>query len=54
MLHFKSGSSARKFRSSHAAVCNTFNVQRHLTSAQAQRPLRSVVMRAWYEAVAVV
>jgi hypothetical protein len=31
---FKSAGSAHKFLSAHAAVCNTFNVQRHLTSAQ--------------------
>jgi transposase-like protein len=32
MQRFKSAGSAQKFLSSHAAVYNTFNVQRHLTS----------------------
>jgi putative transposase len=31
MQRFKSSGSAQKFLSSHAAVFNTFNVQRHLT-----------------------
>ena len=34
MQRFKSAGSAQKFLSAHAAVYNTFNVQRHLTSAQ--------------------
>ena len=32
MQHFKSPGSAQRFQSIHAAVFNTFNVQRHLTS----------------------
>ena len=34
---FKSARSAQKFVSAHAAVYNTFNVQRHLTTAQSHR-----------------
>ena len=40
MQRFKSARSAQKFLSAHAAVYNTFNVQRHLTSAQSHRVLR--------------
>jgi hypothetical protein len=32
MQRFKSGRSAQKFLSTHAAVYNIFNVQRHLSS----------------------
>jgi putative transposase len=52
MQRFKSAGSAQKFLSSHAAVYNTFNVQRHLTSAQTHRILRAAAMSAWREAVA--
>ncbi len=52
MQRFKSVGSAQKFLSSHAAVYNTFNVQRHLTSAQTHRTLRAVAMSTWREAVA--
>jgi GMP synthase-like glutamine amidotransferase len=44
--------SAQRFLSSHAAVYNTFNVQRHLTSAQTHRELRAVAMDTWLTAVA--
>ena len=37
MQRFKSARSAQKFLSTHAAVYNTFNVQRHLISAQSHR-----------------
>ncbi len=49
----KSAGSAQKFLSSHAAVYNTFNVQRQLTSTQTHRTLRAVAMSTWREAVAV-
>jgi putative transposase len=52
MQRFKSAGSAQKFLSAHAAVFNTFNVQRHLTSAQTHRTLRNVAMRTWLEATA--
>jgi hypothetical protein len=43
MQRFKSGS-AQKFLSAHAAVYNTFNTQRHLTSAQSHRVLRAAAI----------
>jgi putative transposase len=52
MQRFKSGRSAQKFLSAHAAVYNTFSVQRHLTSAQSHRVLRAAAMTTWREVVA--
>ena len=52
MQRFKSAGSAQKFLSTHAAVYNTFNAQRHLTSAQSHRVLRAAAMTTWREAVA--
>ena len=52
MQRFKSAGSAQKFLSTHAAAYNTFNVQRHLTSAQSHRALRDAAMTTWREAVA--
>ncbi len=52
MQGFKSLGSAQRFLSTHAAVYNTFNVQRHLTSAQTHRVLRAAAMTTWREAVA--
>ena len=52
MQRFKSPGSAQKFLSTHAAVYNTFNVQRHLTSAQTHRTLRAAAMETWRTAVA--
>jgi len=54
MQRFKSAGSAQKFLSTHAAVYNIFNVQRHLTSAQTHRELRAVAMDTWRIAVAAV
>jgi putative transposase len=51
MQRFKSAGSAQKFLSTHAAY-NTFNVQRHLTSAQSHRVLRAAAMTTWRKAVA--
>jgi putative transposase len=42
MQRFKIPGSAQKYLSAHAAVYNTFNVQRHPTSAQTHRVLRAV------------
>jgi putative transposase len=50
MQRFKSSGSAQKFLSSHAAVFNTFNVQRHLISAHTHRTLRAAAMKTWREA----
>src|SRR6202522_187777 len=44
MQRFKSSGSAQKFLSAHAAVYNTFNVQRHPTSAQSHRVLRAAAI----------
>ncbi len=52
MQRFKSVGSSQRFLSSHAAVYNTFNVQRHLTSAQTHRTLRAAAMNTWRNAVA--
>ncbi len=52
MQRFKSGGSAQKFLSTHAAVYNIFNVQRHLISAQTHRVLRAAAMTTWREVVA--
>ena len=48
----KSPGSAQKFLSTHTAVYNTFNVQRHLASAQTHRALRAAAMNTWRAAVA--
>jgi hypothetical protein len=37
----------------HAAAYNTFNVQRHLTSARTHRAFRASAMNTWCVAVAV-
>ena len=52
MQGFKSRGSAQRFLSTHAAVYNVFNVQRHLTSAQTHRAFRAAAMNTWLTAVA--
>ena len=52
MQRFKSPGSAQKFLSTHAAVYNTFNVQRHLASAHTHRALRNTAVDTWRKAVA--
>jgi transposase-like protein len=47
MQRFKSPGSAQRFLSVHAAVFNTFNVQRHLTSRRTLRVLRDEAFRTW-------
>jgi putative transposase len=53
MQGFKSRGSAQRFLSTHAAVYNTCNVQRHLTSASTHRSFRAAAMDTWRVAVAV-
>jgi len=48
---FKSVGSAQRFLSVHAAAYNTFNVQRHLTSARTHRAFRASAMLTWREVV---
>ena len=52
MQRFKSAGSAQRFLSTHAAVYNTFNVQRHLTTASTRRTFRAAAMNTWRTAVA--
>jgi transposase-like protein len=54
MQRFKTPGSAQKFLSTHAAVYNTFDVQRHLASAQTHRVLRAAAMDTWQTAVGAV
>ena len=44
MQGFKSRGSAQRLLSTHAAIYNTFNVQRHLTSASTHRRFRAAAM----------
>ena len=50
MQGFKSVGSAQRFLSTHAAAHNTFNVQRHLTSASTHRAFRASAMNTWRDA----
>jgi transposase-like protein len=52
MQRFKSPGSAQRFLSIHAAVQNTFNVQRHLTSRHTHRVFRDEAFRTWRAATA--
>ena len=47
MQGFKSPGSAQRFLSTHAAIYNTFNVQRHLISRRTLRRFRGEAMNAW-------
>src|SRR4051812_1628991 len=47
MQRFKSPGSAQRFVSMHAAVHNTFNVQRHLVSRRTLRTFRAQAMADW-------
>jgi transposase-like protein len=52
MQRFKSPASAQRFLSIHAAVYNTFNLQRHLISRSTLRIFRSGAAACWQRAVA--
>jgi transposase-like protein len=52
MQRFKSAASAQRFLSMHAAVHNTFNVQRHLISRPTLRIFRAEAAGHWQQAVA--
>jgi transposase-like protein len=54
MQRFKSARSAQRFLSMHAAVHNTFNLQRHLVSRSTLRIFRAEAASAWRNAVAAV
>src|SRR5260370_6090243 len=51
MQRFKSARSAQRFLSVHAAVHNTFNLQRHLFSRAPLRTLRAEAAAQWQDAV---
>jgi putative transposase len=51
MQRFKSSRSAQQFLSTHAAIYNTFNVQRHLISRRTMRKFRDDAMAVWQNAV---
>ena len=48
---FKSQASAQKFLTTHAAIYNTFNIQRHLISRPTLRCFRAEAATAWAAAV---
>src|SRR5437868_12689323 len=52
MQRFKSARSAQRFLSMHAAVHNTFNLQRHLVSRSTLRIFRAEATSEWRNAVA--
>ncbi len=47
MQRFKSPGSAQRFLSTHAAIYNNFNVQRHLISRRTLRQFRGEAMMTW-------
>jgi putative transposase len=52
LQRFKSARSAQRFLSMHAAVHNTFNLQRHLISRSTLRKFRAEATAQWQAAVA--
>jgi transposase-like protein len=51
MLGFKTPASAQRFLSTHSAIYNTFNIQRHLISRRVLRRLRDDASATWQIAV---
>jgi len=47
MQGFKSPGSAQRFLSIHAAIDNTFNIQRHLITRKTLRQFRGEAMSTW-------
>jgi transposase-like protein len=54
MQRFKSAGSAQRFLSVHAAVHNTFNLERHLVSRSTLRIIRAEAASEWRNAVSAV
>ena len=54
MQRFKSARSAQRFLSLHAAIHNTFNLQRHLVSRATLRIFRAAAANQWRDAVTAV
>jgi putative transposase len=52
MQRFKSAGSAQRFLSTHAAIYNTFNIQRRLISRRTLRQFRAEAMNRWTAATA--
>ena len=52
MRRFKSVGQAQRFVGAHAAVCNLFNLGRHLVKAEHYRNLRVSAFEEWSRAVA--
>ena len=53
MQRFKSPGSAQRFVSTHAALPNTFNIERHLVSRKSLKSLRAAAMDEWHRATTV-
>jgi putative transposase len=51
MQRFKSAPSAQRFLSLHAAIHNTFNLQRYLVSRATLRIFRAEAANQWRDAV---
>jgi len=50
MQRFKSQGQAQRFVSTHSAIYNTFNMQRHLISRNTMRQFRTSAMEEWLAA----